>query len=527
MKIKKEFFLAGFLFLTGCTSTSKQEDPHTEQGEEKIISLESVSDLGELDMIPISFQDEGWIILKDGKYGFVSNDGNIVVEPKYENATLTMHSNSDEQIDMAYLFHAEVDTSKDALLPYDYVPDPSLAYGAGVMTPPDAAFLSDDDKIINYNPYDEKEVSTLTAPVTSISTLYPIGTSRNSLEETDYAIWNPSDNSITESVPAGSILSGEQFLMGRYGRWNTPVGWFFWLPDGDKAALVNAKDGEMITGFDSASSGDLETLVGRKGKQCFVYDRHLNLVYSGTFDNGGSPLNNLVPVEINGKWNIVKLEDIKKSFPEQKSPFEKENLSLFHKLEIETTSEKAKVSEKVDSANITSVEPGPYIVQTSLNVRSGPSKLFDVVGHKSVNEQIQVFEIASQQDNSVWGKIGNDNWVCLQEGSEQYCLPSSSGDTFENPSLKDSLSLEQIGLIIVSHYTELFQPEGTYIADSPILEGNKAIFGLRYILSEEEIREKSAMGGSVSPNVLAASVTVDIDTGKVTDSCNWDVWNYK
>ncbi|HAM30509.1 MAG TPA: hypothetical protein DCP49_03670 [Erysipelotrichaceae bacterium] len=72
-----------------------------EPAETENIELTPVLELGELDIIPINFQDEGWIIQQNGKYGFVNSDGEMIVEPKYENANLTIRSDNDKRLDMA------------------------------------------------------------------------------------------------------------------------------------------------------------------------------------------------------------------------------------------------------------------------------------------------------------------------------------------------------------------------------------------------------------------------------------------
>ncbi|WP_286139114.1 WG repeat-containing protein [Faecalibaculum rodentium] len=514
------------LIMSGCTNSQKPEaKPKEAKSEERIeskpIELKDVLELGSLDAIPLNFQDEGWIIQQDGKYGFVNNKGEMVIEPEYENATLTMHSDTDEQIDMAYLFHDEIDPAKDALLPYDHVPDPGLGYGVGAPVITDGAFLAEDNKIVYYNLFEKQEVSSLTVPIKSIATVYPVGTNRETKDTSDYMILNPFTKSITDPLPAGTMISGEQMLMDWVQHWNTPIGWLFWLPEDDKAALVNAKKDEMISGFDSAAAVDLKTVLGRKDDQCFVYDQNLDLVYMGKFDNGAAPLDGLVPVEMNGQWSIVKLEDVKKTFSEQKSPFEKENLTLFHEVEMDSSTEKKKESQAIKSSPVLTTGPGRYTVQVVLNVRSGPSKSYSVVGQKDVNENIQVTETTLADDGSEWGKIGDGSWVCLKEGSQEYCRLVNSNIVSDAPTSNDTLSVEQIGQLIVSHYTDLMHPDGYFWVEEPLVQGNTATYCLRYVASAEPA------DGMVTANELVAIVTADMNTGKVIDNQNLDTWSFK
>lgn len=330
------------VLISGCSGNQSHEVKERtkevrEPAETENIELTPVLELGELDTIPINFQDEGWIIQQNGKYGFVNSDGEMIVEPKYENANLTIRSDNDKRLDMAYLYHEEIEPTVDALLPNDHVPNPNLGYGIGGTASMDAAFLTDTNEIIYYNPYTQKEVPALTVLIEKPSVVYPMGTSREAKNKTDYYVWDPNTNKISDRISSNSYVSYLHKLMDKnFNGWNSSIGCFFWIPDGEGASLVNLKNERMITGFDSAMAVDLTTILGKKKDWCYVYDYDLVPLYSGEFEAGAAPLNDLVPIQQDKEWKIVSLKDLKKKYSDQESNFEKvkipEDNSLFHKL---------------------------------------------------------------------------------------------------------------------------------------------------------------------------------------------------
>lgn len=79
---------------------------------------------------------------------------------------------------------------------------------------------------------------------------------------------------------------------------------------------------------------------------------------------------------------------------------------------------------------------------------------------------------------------------------------------------------------IVNHYTELWQPAGTYSSGDFDYEEteDQYIFVLRYAMSDEEAEERIANGGIVSANVYVTTIWVDKETGEVTDEISDASW---
>ena len=92
-------------------------------------------------------------------------------------------------------------------------------------------------------------------------------------------------------------------------------------------------------------------------------------------------------------------------------------------------------------------------------------------------------------------------------------------EAIENEPVNQPLDINNIREQVISHYTELWQPKGTYVCyeDEDIDTGNEITFVLRYIISDEEAQERIANGGTITPNALVTSIVVNKETGEVYD----------
>lgn len=494
------------VLMSGCGQKNleeKKEQSGKVETVKKTEEMPAVLELGNLDSIPVNFQDKGWIIQQEGKYGFVDANGKMVVEPKYENANLTMRSGQDDQLDMAYLYHETLDPNEDALLPDDHVPNPNAAYGVGGITPSNAAFLSQNNEIVYFDVFAQKQVDDLTVPVEKPATVYPLGTEKESKAKSDYYVLDPVANTISDAIASDLKLSYLQTLMDKtWGHYNIPVGWTFWLPEKESATLVDAKNGQVISGFDSAMPVDLTTILGIKDGQCFVFDQNLDLLYGGDIEAGATPLNDLVPVQTDGEWKIVAVDDVN---PKETPEFKKEKRTLFSPVTVS------------ESKPVMSAQAGIYSLHHIMNVRTDASKTAPVLEQKQAGELVQVLETQSSSDGSIWGKLWEGRWICLGEDGQEYGTPVNS----------TTLTFEQLQPLIIAHYTYLNEPDGTYSITDVRTEGSTTSCVLRYAMSDEAAKQRMAEGLPVTANVMVAMIQVDRNTGVITDDQNWDTWRYQ
>lgn len=77
----------------------------------------------------------------------------------------------------------------------------------------------------------------------------------------------------------------------------------------------------------------------------------------------------------------------------------------------------------VESSEVTGMHEGSYKVTASaLRIRSGAGTNFDIVDKVANNEILYIYDWA-QVGDQLWGKINNNNWVCVRQGKTMYAVP--------------------------------------------------------------------------------------------------------
>lgn len=81
-------------------------------------------------------------------------------------------------------------------------------------------------------------------------------------------------------------------------------------------------------------------------------------------------------------------------------------------------------SEKViEYSEVNNMHEGSYKVTASaLNIRYGAGTNFDIAGKASNNEILYIYDWA-QVGDQLWGKINNNNWICVRQGKTMYAVP--------------------------------------------------------------------------------------------------------
>lgn len=105
-------------------------------------------------------------------------------------------------------------------------------------------------------------------------------------------------------------------------------------------------------------------------------------------------------------------------------------------------------------------------------------------------------------------------------GEEGFVGFEDTQENKKNEPASQQLDNNSIREQIINHYTELWQPKGTYTCSESedIDNGNEVIFVLRYAMSDEEAQERIANGGMVSANTLVTTIVVNKETGEAYDN---------
>lgn len=82
----------------------------------------------------------------------------------------------------------------------------------------------------------------------------------------------------------------------------------FWSKDKeqkDHPVILHSSDGKTkLTGFDKAQVVDAQSIAGFNKDRFTLFDASLQPVYTGFFEAGGTPIEQIAPVKIRGKWKL-------------------------------------------------------------------------------------------------------------------------------------------------------------------------------------------------------------------------------
>ncbi|UNT97231.1 WG repeat-containing protein [Allobaculum mucilyticum] len=311
-----------------------------QSGEPSDTALNVVKDLGVMKQAPLSFNQDGWIVFKNKKIGFINAQGEETVPAKYP--WLHLHNFTNERKSDGYLTIAEHSWPQNqfqdiATLPYDhYVSE--LMFGLGGYWPPRPWFFDSSTETIVYREYREDN-SYQTVPLCEVDpSIYAayadydmIKLGNQDSRKKNFWIWQPKTGKVTGpfrsdglySIPGASTQSVD--AEGGYsfcGNWAEPYGgdsstmqiFEIGSPSYRRYVLYNPMENSGLVGFDELKVNMYGT-VGRIGRSTYVYDENGNLMYSGDFEDAGMPVGNLVPVKTDGTWKLVTLESVQKQQP--------------------------------------------------------------------------------------------------------------------------------------------------------------------------------------------------------------------
>ncbi|MDE5757379.1 MAG: hypothetical protein K2H85_02080, partial [Allobaculum sp.] len=302
-----------------------------------------VAEIGSLDMTPIALNSDCWVIKKGNEFQFLFPDG------------------STKKLDSKDQLILQVNT--------DYTGNTTLLSSACLIES-----SSQDNN--QYYPKEEEISSCL--PSSSEKTSYPLeGNYQNntvpvlvrSSNQSGYWIYNPASKALygpfkdSEDTSFYSKVSrlSDITLVGHNGQ----IGGPYWTPMGstvqkttknektqslisdskdtdseliskESKALNNSKESTATnqkntnteelkiwskdgtsyrTGYTNPKAVDWYTVGAFQADQFHLLDENLEIVYAGPFDQGGSVINSVAPVQINGVWKLVQFKNVPSSGP--------------------------------------------------------------------------------------------------------------------------------------------------------------------------------------------------------------------
>lgn len=66
--------------------------------------------------------------------------------------------------------------------------------------------------------------------------------------------------------------------------------------------------------------------------------------------------------------------------------------------------------------------PGVYRTSCGMNVRKGPGNSYATLANEQLKtgQEVEILEVKTADDGSIWGKLGTSKWVALSNGKNQY-----------------------------------------------------------------------------------------------------------
>lgn len=514
-RIKIAALLMMALMMTGCASArpkepaakpqeqqpvSQQEEQPAEKPEEqpeKTI-FTAKADLGNLDETPKRFQDQGWIIKKDGLYGYVDRNGQTVVGCKYKDMQFFTGAGS-SHIETCLLINDD-DFDHSALLPTANPPEG--AFGGGGAGQSQRYYLTDDHKVI-LRDYTGAMINSPDFAPASAMRICPDGTKMENEASTEYYLWLPEFDQITGPYDPDKALCLGQVgdMQDTYGLSRQELSDLLCIPAGGEEMLLNASQNKAVLGLDQGAFVDLDAIGGVIGETWYLFDENLDLIYCADIARGAAPIGSNVPIVQNGTWQLVDLGELQNaSHSASKEPkivesyFEKKNQSSL----------------------------AGYQTDYDMTIRSQPDRTSAKTGNCPVGHYLLVQETNKAADGSLWGKLWDDHYICLQDAEYTYAHPvdltCSDTETFK----------ERFEDIIIDHYMWLEKPSGFYSCITDVQQnGPTFTCTLRYAYSDEEAKKREAAGQSVAANIAVMDVYVNVSTGAVSDSLHVDDWRIK
>lgn len=285
-----------------------------------------LKDLGNLEMVPVSVNDEVWIIKKDGTYSFMNDQGDIVSD--YDTAAASVFfrqvSQEDSQTGTGRSMVAclaanqdhtadgnqwpQAETMQSRLCPLYGMPVPVAEYVLSANNEPVLTAESQQ----NYNNVN------MSAPQLS----QPAFLKKENEPEGGYYVWNPEGHRVDGPYEKEDIIGFGHLLLKEAGlnlhdldvvQKGSLLLSPYWSRQTDERKTqytVYSWDGkESRSGYDRVLVTDADSIGVFEKDRYTLLDENLQPMYTGRFEAGARPHKEIVPVKTGGSWKLVRLGD--------------------------------------------------------------------------------------------------------------------------------------------------------------------------------------------------------------------------
>lgn len=291
------------------------------------------------------------------------------------------------------------DWDHSALLPTALPPEG--AFGGGGTAQTQRYYLTDDHSVI-LRDYTGALLSSPTFAPSAVVRLRMDGTEVEDEASSEYYLWLPEFDQISGpySPDQGLCLGQEITASGQSTAYiRQELSNLLCIPAGQEYMLLNARVNKAVLGFDQGDFVDFDAIAGKTGETWYLFDENLDPIYCADIESGAMPIGSNVPILQNGTWQLVDLNEL-------------QNASY------SSTKEPEIVEPYFEKKNQTAL--AGYLTNYDMTIRSQPDRSSADTGLCRAGHYLLVQETSQAKDGSLWGKLWDGRYICLQDDEYMY-----------------------------------------------------------------------------------------------------------
>lgn len=334
------------------------------------IQAAPVSEIGKLDRAPIEIGKKGWLIQQNGKYGLLDEHGTISAEPtgisfqegiSYDQkAFACLYGEGKSKLsNPAGHISEDVSTQQNGC--------DSAIFGVANLG---IYILNDKNEISFYLPQEEsgggytedaviqranKPILVPKNPVTTGKSSAKIF--EDSFDNKEFYIYNSAENKVYGPYEPNEIpvfnkleLNDENFnLLQKKDYYSQLIDSPFYVKSNGKYSVYSADGSKHKDGFDQVEIISRQAIGVHEDNLFRLLDANLNEIYSGPYESGGVPINNLVPVKQKDTWKFIAYDSVKNGVPVKETAEKTDNQSAKETEKKENQNVKNGISQKKET----------------------------------------------------------------------------------------------------------------------------------------------------------------------------------
>ena len=398
------FCILSACLLVGCSSTKNpNKDNSQNDAVEETKSQYTIMDteLPDFDYVPINFNNKGYIVSVDGKFGMMDAFGNWMKQTEYGSLFATLMGDNK-------MTYCAVPTGEAALIggfSFNSLFDNEQTFCGnsgfgGVVGYFVYAMKDNGEYVLHYrdilNMTEGTDIDWSMASPKGNALIVPLMESIDNYDysqyfigTTDGTLYGPFDKSYQAAISQYGLEYSNTF-QNLYSIGYELYGQFV-IPEKEGYRIYNNKGDksfdQIVDSYQFITDEQIQYTIGKK---VGILDKDLNvLIETDEFEDISTPMNGLFFAKKEGKWHVVRDCNVSDD-------------------ELYVTPDYVE-----DRGN-------PYTANYEMSIRDAPSKSANKLDRTiKENETVQVYEV-KMVNNEQWGRIDENQWVCISDLDNSY-----------------------------------------------------------------------------------------------------------